>query len=100
MSTFQEKSTLTSPPKKTKKSSKSKLIDEPKEGKKEKSKSSEKAAPKELEQEASEPISEQEHEEKEAKPVLPKIGTYDFETLFFKVFFSITILTSIVLFVF
>ena len=72
--TFQEKSTLTSPPKKTKKSSKSKIIDEQKEDKKGKSKSSEKAAPKELEQEASEPISEQKHEEKEAKPVLPKIG--------------------------
>ena len=89
---------MTSPPKKTKKSSKSKLIDEPKEGKKEKSKSSEKAAPKELEQEASEPISEQKHEEKEAKPVLPKIGMI--LKPYFSRFFSITILTSIVLFVF
>ena len=86
--TFQEKSTLTSPPKKTKKSSKSKLIDEPKEGKKEKSKSSVKAAPKELEQEASEPISEQKHEENEAKPVLPKNGMI-LKPQFFKVLFQL-----------
>ena len=65
---------MTSPPKKTKKSSKSKLIDEPKEGKKEKSKSSEKAASKELEKEVSEPISEQKVEEKEVKAALSKIG--------------------------
>ena len=89
---------MTSPPKKTKKSSKSKIIDEPKEDRKGKSKSSEKEVSKEFEQEASKPISEQKVEEKEAKPVLPKIGIIS--KSYTSYLFPITILTLKFLFVF